>query len=50
MLRFGGFTVVKGRKVIPCMELPVHRFGTRYVPVESGIDSQMVSGTRDIKE
>lgn len=35
MLRFGGFTVVKGRKVIPCMESPVPRFGTRNIPVKA---------------
>lgn len=43
ILKAGGFSVVKGRKVIPCMESAVHRFGT-------GIHSQMVLGTRDIKE
>lgn len=35
MLRFGGVTVVKGRKVIPCMESPVQRFGSGNVPVKA---------------
>lgn len=35
VLRFGGFTGVKGRKVIPCMESPVHGFGTRNLAVKA---------------
>lgn len=51
MLSFGGFIVVKDRKVIPCVESPVHRFGTSNVLVTAlGFTARWCMGTRDIKE
>lgn len=51
MLSLGGFIVVKDRKVIPCMESAVHRFGIRNVPVKAlGFTARWCMRTRDIKE